>query len=104
MEKRHKFEYIVERDLIDKQRLDSRGREDFINEEMKNIGKVGFSKQKDYESLVKNKIKHTKIILGNIPQENPFDHNINNIKNDVNYVKKLAEFEKRFLPDVKLLK
>lgn len=38
-----------------------------------------------------------------IPRENPGKHNIWNVKDDINYVRKLVEFESRFLPDIKVL-
>lgn len=105
-EKRHKFGYIVERDFISKQNLEKKDREDFIKEEMKNIGKVGFVKPKDYPALItKSKYKITNLdeYEGYIPKENPALHDLKTLKDDINYVKVLSNFEARFLPDINIL-
>mmetsp|Transcript_22443 Transcript_22443/g.23376 ORF Transcript_22443/g.23376 Transcript_22443/m.23376 type:complete len:235 (+) Transcript_22443:22-726(+) len=105
-EKKHKFGYIVERDLIAKEVLESKGREDFVTEEMKNIGKVGFAKGKDYGKLpTKSKYKLDNLTSDDsyIPKENPANHYKWNVKDDIKYVKALSNFEARFLPDLNVL-
>ncbi len=74
---------------------------------MKNIGKVGFSRPKDFGTtstksrlLIKNLVENE----GFIPKENAAQHNIPLVKKDIQYVKSLSNFESRFLPDINMVK
>lgn len=105
-ERKHCFNYIVERDLISKDVHNKKGIEDFVKEEFKNIGKVGFSRPKDYGKLLLKKHYNANNLEneGYIPRENPSDHYNWSMKDDIKYVKTLNNFEKRFLPDINIIK
>jgi hypothetical protein len=103
LERKHHFNYMIERDLISKHTCQKKEGEEFVKEEFKCLGKVGFAKKKDYKKIItasKYRIDNINQNEDYIPKENPESHYNWNIKDDKNYVKNLSNFEVNFLPDI----